>query len=360
MWKHWGVKSFLRKKWSQQRTLLNGKCNAIQNGVMECLGLGGTSKPTHSNLCHGLVVPNQIRLSRAPSSLALGTSRDGASTFLWAAVPGPHQLININSYGLAVVIPVSVSQRALCQYCGLCSHCPWAKWEGPNATTLFCRKTTQVPAVLLGWLWAHVRPAKILACNHPKIQWECGKCKQGKGLRLYLTENPSWLLHLQGRKAAVTGMTYLTVTFGKAPRRATHILCSLKDIRERYLMIFSSCSTCTGLQLMTTCPPPIWKAAAPAPVLPAAAPIRNSSPAPAPAIIPRIQPALPAALLRCSSLLQRARSPCKAWSWSFREKWMSKKRPTRSKLKGNVVPCAAPRVDDIFIAAAELHRIIYQ
>jgi len=91
---------------------------------MECLGLGGTSKPTHSNLCHGLVVPNQIRLSRAPSSLALGTSRDGASTFLWAAVPGPHQLININSYGLAVVIPVSVSQRALCQYCGLCSHCP--------------------------------------------------------------------------------------------------------------------------------------------------------------------------------------------------------------------------------------------
>ena len=34
--------------------------------------------------------PHQLRLSRAPSNLALSTSRDGAPQLLWAAVPEPH------------------------------------------------------------------------------------------------------------------------------------------------------------------------------------------------------------------------------------------------------------------------------
>jgi len=40
--------------------------------------------------CHRLVATHQLRLPRAPSNLALSTSRDGASTALWAAVPRPH------------------------------------------------------------------------------------------------------------------------------------------------------------------------------------------------------------------------------------------------------------------------------
>jgi len=36
------------------------------------------------------VAPHQLRLSRAPSNLALSTSRDGAPQLLWAAVPEPH------------------------------------------------------------------------------------------------------------------------------------------------------------------------------------------------------------------------------------------------------------------------------
>jgi len=34
--------------------------------------------------------PHQLRLPKAPSSLALSTSRDGAAQLLWAAVPAPH------------------------------------------------------------------------------------------------------------------------------------------------------------------------------------------------------------------------------------------------------------------------------
>ena len=40
--------------------------------------------------CRGLAVPQQFRLPRAPFSLALSTSRDGAPTGLCAAMPGPH------------------------------------------------------------------------------------------------------------------------------------------------------------------------------------------------------------------------------------------------------------------------------
>jgi len=40
--------------------------------------------------CHGLDAHHQTRLLRAPSNLTLSTSRDGAPTALWAAVPVPH------------------------------------------------------------------------------------------------------------------------------------------------------------------------------------------------------------------------------------------------------------------------------
>ena len=38
----------------------------------------------------GRAVPHQLRLPRAPFSLGLSTSRDGAPQLLWAAVPAPH------------------------------------------------------------------------------------------------------------------------------------------------------------------------------------------------------------------------------------------------------------------------------
>jgi len=37
----------------------------------------------------GRAAPNQLRLPRAPSNLALSTSRDGAPQLLWAAAPVP-------------------------------------------------------------------------------------------------------------------------------------------------------------------------------------------------------------------------------------------------------------------------------
>ena len=46
--------------------------------IIEWLGLEGTSLHT------------QLRQPRAPSNLALNTSRDGAPWLLWAAVPAPH------------------------------------------------------------------------------------------------------------------------------------------------------------------------------------------------------------------------------------------------------------------------------
>jgi len=42
----------------------------------------------------GWLFTHQLRLPKAPSSLALGTSKDGAPTALWAAVPGPHRLLS--------------------------------------------------------------------------------------------------------------------------------------------------------------------------------------------------------------------------------------------------------------------------
>jgi len=38
----------------------------------------------------GWFPPHQLRLPRTPFSLALGTSRDGAPSAIWAAAPGPH------------------------------------------------------------------------------------------------------------------------------------------------------------------------------------------------------------------------------------------------------------------------------
>ena len=58
---------------------------------MEWLGLEGTLKTIQFQPpAMGRIATHQIRLPRAPSSLALSTSKDGAPTALWAAVPGPH------------------------------------------------------------------------------------------------------------------------------------------------------------------------------------------------------------------------------------------------------------------------------
>jgi len=50
----------------------------------------GKDLKTHPvpTFCHRLAIPS-AQAARAPS-MALGTSRDGAPTALWAAVPGPH------------------------------------------------------------------------------------------------------------------------------------------------------------------------------------------------------------------------------------------------------------------------------
>ena len=56
------------------------------HGITEYPLLEGTLKHIQFQLpCHGLVATHQISLPRVPSSLSLGTSRDGASTVLWAA-----------------------------------------------------------------------------------------------------------------------------------------------------------------------------------------------------------------------------------------------------------------------------------
>jgi len=45
------------------------------------VGLEGTLKPIQSHPCRGLGASHQLRLPRAPSSPAIGTSRDGAPQF---------------------------------------------------------------------------------------------------------------------------------------------------------------------------------------------------------------------------------------------------------------------------------------
>lgn len=123
----------------------------------------------------------------------------------------------------------------------------------------------------------------------------------------------------------------LPATSGKAAQ-------ALRDTRERYLTIFSSCSTSTGLQLLTTFPPArqrAGRAAAPAPALPAASPRRNSCPASAPATRQRNWPAPPAALPRTPKPSRRAGSSCRAWSSSWKKRWRRREMTTRSKLRGN-------------------------
>jgi len=59
--------------------------------IKDSFGLGGILKPTQPQPCAmGRAAPHQLGLPRAPSNLALSTSRDGAPQLLWAAVPGPH------------------------------------------------------------------------------------------------------------------------------------------------------------------------------------------------------------------------------------------------------------------------------
>jgi len=53
--------------------------------IIEWLGWEGTAKITQFQPpAMGRAVTHQLRLPRAPSNLALGTSRDGSSTVLWA------------------------------------------------------------------------------------------------------------------------------------------------------------------------------------------------------------------------------------------------------------------------------------
>jgi len=57
--------------------------------IIEWLGLEGTSKPPQlQRLLWAGCPPAQA--AQGPSNPALGTSRDGTPTALWAAVPGPH------------------------------------------------------------------------------------------------------------------------------------------------------------------------------------------------------------------------------------------------------------------------------
>lgn len=42
----------------------------------------------------GRAATQQLRLPRAPSRLASSTSRSGAPTALWAALPAPHQSLS--------------------------------------------------------------------------------------------------------------------------------------------------------------------------------------------------------------------------------------------------------------------------
>ena len=56
------------------------------------VGLEGPSKLTQPQPPSiGRAAPQQLRVPRAPSNLALSASRDGSPQLLWAAVPGPHR-----------------------------------------------------------------------------------------------------------------------------------------------------------------------------------------------------------------------------------------------------------------------------
>jgi len=62
-----------------------GGIAAFYHRITAWLGLEGTLKIIELQLlCRGLVAHHQLRLPRAPSSLALSISRDGAPAALWA------------------------------------------------------------------------------------------------------------------------------------------------------------------------------------------------------------------------------------------------------------------------------------
>lgn len=193
-----------------------------------------------------------------------------------------------------------------CAVCKLCSDSSGCDLSAPGLSqscALFSRGITQIPPVPHAQLPPRASLGRTLS---PKTHWERGKHSQGKGLRLYQQRNPSWQQLLRGSRAARRGTTSLPVTFGKA----AHAPWALMDTREHCLMIFLSCSTSTGLQPVTTFPPPrqrVGRAAAPAPALPAASLRRNSCPASVPATSQRSQPAL----LRTPAMSRRAGSSCK-------------------------------------------------
>ena len=71
-------------------------CGSIlesQNYRIACTGLEGILKISQFRPPHTLPWADRTPAAQAaqnPSSLALSTSKDGAPTLLWAAVPGPH------------------------------------------------------------------------------------------------------------------------------------------------------------------------------------------------------------------------------------------------------------------------------
>jgi len=66
--------------------------------IIEWLELEGALEITQFQplLCAGC--PHQLRLLRVPSNPVLSTTRDGASTLLWAAVPVPHNPLSMYQY----------------------------------------------------------------------------------------------------------------------------------------------------------------------------------------------------------------------------------------------------------------------
>jgi len=68
----------------------------------------GRDIKSHPTPFHGLVAPHQLRLPRTSSSLAMGTSRDGVPTSLWAVLPGPHCPLSKQSPPNVFIAPFSV------------------------------------------------------------------------------------------------------------------------------------------------------------------------------------------------------------------------------------------------------------
>jgi len=76
---------------SQKHYLGNFMCSTEDTmNIIEWLRLEGTFNCIQPQPLPWAGCPPPAQAAQGPSNLALGTSRDGAPTALWAAVPGPH------------------------------------------------------------------------------------------------------------------------------------------------------------------------------------------------------------------------------------------------------------------------------